>query len=491
MSAAREKLLYPLRVAVLLVIGSVIVYFTFSIIPITYSIYIAFTDASGKNIAPGPKLYELIEAKKNITTYLELRREYIVSEATKAKILVEEIIVLLDELALHIVKSTPENLSLAVISRIRGDVDLRLIEVSSIVGSEFTKLYLDPRILEPLDGALRTLDYKVWQSIDLQLLYKIHVEEEDLEKLKRTTIPAVEEAIGLLRESSRALESLSTNYGEFVERAVAELDRRIEELTLDFVGMRNFKRLFEDARFPYSILKTLLFVATSVPLKVLTGVALAIIYTSPHVYGKRFMRALLLLPWAIPILLSVTTWRILFTPERGFLQLLINDYLGYRIDIYVNEWHAFAVYNIVEVWLAYPFVMTVTMAALASIPKEYLEAAIVDGARGLQLIRSIIIPLILRPVAFAAILTTGASLQAFMIPLLINNGGPAKLISLPGFTPATGYSNEMMVLYGYNRAWLDQDYGLSTAAFLIVVSILLVYAIAWYYLLYRRGWSSV
>jgi len=49
----------------------------------------------------------------------------------------------------------------------------------------------------------------------------------------------------------------------------------------------------------------------------------------------------------------------------------------------------------------------------------------------------------------------------------------------------------MIVLYGYNRAWLDQDYGLSTAAFIVVVSILLVYAILWYYLLYRRGWSSV
>jgi arabinogalactan oligomer/maltooligosaccharide transport system permease protein len=491
MTSARERLLYPLKIAALLILGSLVVYISFSIFPIAYSVYIAFTDASAKNIAPGPRLYELREAKSRITEYLESRKDYIVGEAVKAKTLVDETITILDELSTTIASATPENISVAAINRMRGDVDGRLLEVKSIVVSESTKLYLDPSIVNPLDRALRTLDYRVWQPVDQLLLYKIHVTEEDLARLKETVLPAVNEAKILLGEASQSLELVGSNYKGFIGRAMGEIDRQIDELTLHFVGLENFRRLFDNPRFPYSLFKTLLFVVTSVPLKMIAGVTLAIIYTSPLILGRRFTRGLLLLPWAIPILLSVTTWRILFTPERGFLSSTIEGLLGYRVDIYVNEWHAFALYNIVEVWLAYPFVMTVTMAALASIPREYLEAALVDGARTFQTLRSVVLPLILRPLAFAAILTTGASLQAFMIPLLINNGGPAKSISLPGYTPTTGYSNEMMVLYGYNRAWLDQDYGLSAATFLVVVSILLVYAVAWYYLLYRRGWASV
>jgi len=278
---------------------------------------------------------------------------------------------------------------------------------------------------------LRTLDYNVWRHIDLTLLYNIHVTEEDLAKLRESVIPAIEEVKGMLVESSHALELVNSDYEGFMSRVVEELDMQIEELTLHFVGLDNFRTLFSNPRFPYSIVKTLMFVATSVPLKVMVGVTLAIIYTSPLVYGRRFMRGLLLVPWAVPVLLSVTTWRILFTPERGFLSLVFEELSGYRVDIYVNEWHAFLLYNIVEVWLAYPFVMTVTMAALASIPKEYLEAALVDGARTLQILRSVVLPLILRPIAFATILTTGASLQAFMVPLLINNGGPAKTYHYP------------------------------------------------------------
>jgi arabinogalactan oligomer/maltooligosaccharide transport system permease protein len=140
-------------------------------------------------------------------------------------------------------------------------------------------------------------------------------------------------------------------------------------------------------------------------------------------------------------------------------------------------------------WLAYPFVMTVTMGAIASIPKEYIEAAYIDGSNIFTRFRKIMFPIISRPIFFAAILTTGASLQAFMIPLLINNGGPTAFLSFLNFPTALGNSNEVIVLYGYNRAWLDQQYGLATASFLIAVLILLVFAILWFYFIYKKGFS--
>ncbi|MEM2223356.1 MAG: sugar ABC transporter permease [Acidilobaceae archaeon] len=484
---SRERLLYPLRVAVILIAASIIVYVAFSIFPITYSIYIAFTDANAKNIAPGPRLKELLESRDTIVKTLVDNKDIIISGSAKAYSTVSNIIVDLRDLRSHIVESTPETISVSKITSIKDSIDSKLLEVKSIVLSNETPLHLNPRIRTPLDRAMRVIDYNVWKPIESILLLRLVFTSEDLDMLRREVIPSIDYIIVSLDELQLALKSVGEDYDGFVEKAVSDIDREINELTLHFIGLDNFRKLFSDSRFPYSILKTILFTATSVPLKVIVGVMLAWVFSSEAIYGRRMLRALLLLPWAIPVLLSVTTWRILFTPERGFIPVYIKSYFGIDFNIYGNEWHAFILYNIVEMWLAYPFVMTVTMAAIASVPRELVEASLVDGASFIEVFRRIILPLIMRPVTFAAILTTGASLQVFMVPLLINNGGPAKTISLPGFTPATGYSNEMLILYGYNRAWLEQDYGLSASVFLVVVSILLVYAIAWYYLVYKRG----
>ncbi|MEN2999703.1 MAG: ABC transporter permease subunit [Acidilobaceae archaeon] len=479
---SRESLLYPLRVALFLGALSVILYLSLSIFPIAFSVYVAFTDADAKNVAPGPRLAELEREREEIARALE-DRQRVISAANRAAGLLGEARAELGKL-----KEEIESRRVTVDSLLEAKkgVDSKVLAAKDIVLSRETPLYLEPKVRDSLDSATRTLDYRVWSVVEAIALVKLVLDERDMERLRREVVPGVEEASAQLEEAERLLRAVEIDYQSFRASALAELERQIEELRLHFVGLQNFRKLFGDSRFPYSLLKTLLFVLTSVPLKIAFGVLLAWLFTSEALVGRRFMRALLLLPWALPVLLSVTTWRILFVPERGQLSSL-TELAGVRVDIYVNEWHAFALYNLVEVWLAYPFVMTVTIAAIAGIPKELLEAAKVDGASAVRTFRDVVLPLIRRPLAFAAVLTSGASLQAFMIPLLINEGGPAKLVNVPGLREVTAYANEMMVLYGYNRAWREQDYGLSAAAFLVVVLILLLYALAWYYLVYKRG----
>jgi arabinogalactan oligomer/maltooligosaccharide transport system permease protein len=282
------------------------------------------------------------------------------------------------------------------------------------------------------------------------------------------------------------LKTIEENYDSFIETVLSDVSSEISRLSIHFVGLQNFATLFTDSRFPYSIFKTILFVLTSVPLKVIFGIIIAFLFSSPLIYGRKIMRAMLLIPWALPVLLSVTTWRMLFAPD-GPLALILSQMLNYKFSIYTHEWDAFFVYNIVEMWLAYPFIMTITMGAIASVPKEFIEASYMDGISVFSRFRKIMLPLTIKPILFATILTSGASLQAFMVPLLINDGGPTTMIKLPGFTSTLGNANELMILYGYNRAWLDQQYGLSTATFLVVVAILFIYALIWFYFIYRRG----
>jgi len=130
------------------------------------------------------------------------------------------------------------------------------------------------------------------------------------------------------------------------------------------------------------------------------------------------------------------------------------------------------------------------MGAISSIPRELIEASYIDGAGVLTRFIRISLPLTIRPIAFAAIMTTGASLQAFMIPLLINGGGPAAMIYFPDTKPALGNTNDFILLYAYRQAYYYYNYGLSAAAYLVAVMILLIYALLWYYYFYKRGGGS-
>ncbi len=481
-----SSMLYPAKVAAMLAVVSIALYLFFSVWPIGYSVFIAFTDANAVNIASDPKLAELRALRESIEESLWSNKDAVLAGAREVERLVNDTVAALEEFRAYLESASPSTFSQAKVNEYRNRVSGNLIQALSIVNSNETYLYYHTELRESLDRAYTGIN-TMWSEIESVVGFKLFPSQEDLDKVRSLALPRIDLAVEELGRSAAILRGVEEDYASFVSLAVRDIDREIDRLSLHFVGARNFETLFGDSRFPYSLLKTLLFVATSVPLKMAVGVAVAFLFSSPLILGRKAMRAMLLVPWAVPVLLSVTTWRMLFVPGEGPLAGLFSRLVGGEFNIYTHEWDAFALYNIVEAWLAYPFVMTVTMGAIAGVPKELIEASYIDGAGVWMRFRRIMLPLTIRPILFAAILTSGASLQAFMVPLLINNGGPTTTVRVPGFPPALGGANEMMVLYGYNRAWLDQDYGLSAAAYLVVVGILLVYAVAWYYLFYRRG----
>jgi arabinogalactan oligomer/maltooligosaccharide transport system permease protein len=487
---AREKKqrleLYPSRVAAALVIASIVLYFFFTLWPLAFSVYIAFTDANAVNIAAGPKVAKLREEKAAMIRHLEENRETIRASMEKVRSMLVQAKSELEELQGFLQKATPADLAGGALDEYRARIDGLLAKTIAIVNSNESYLYRYTEFRESLVKVSSVLS-TMWGRVDSILGFKLIPSDEDVKALREQVLPLLNEAIRALDDSISLLDKVVKDYSLFEKMVVRDIDEEIDKLSVHFVGLENFRKLFSTAYFPYSILKTLLFVATSVPIKVAVGVLLAFFFSTPMIYGRRIMRALLLIPWSLPVLLSVTTWRMLFVPGQGPFAKVFSSLLGYGFNIFTREWDAFLVYNIVEMWLAYPFIMTVTMGAIASVPKELIEAAYIDGAGVFTRFQRIMLPLTKKPILFAAILTTGASLQAFMVPLLINQGGPAKTLYLPGFKPALGNSNEMMVLFGYNRAWLDQQYGLSAASYLVVVAILLLYAVAWFYLVYKGG----
>ena len=228
------------------------------------------------------------------------------------------------------------------------------------------------------------------------------------------------------------------------------------------IGLENFQKILfhPNTRFYYSLGRTVLFVLTSVPLKVAFGIALAVLLNSAVIRGRAFFRSLLIFPWTLPAVLSILMWRGLFNMDFGAINKILMS-IGFPAINWLNDTlNAFIAYNIVEVWLAYPFMMTVVLAALQSVPPELYDSAQIDGAGRLQRLRYITLPLIFRPLWFATILTSNASFQAFLVPYLLNGGGPAR-------------TNEFVILYGYKEAFQIGEFGYA-AAFMVIISLIIM-----------------
>jgi arabinogalactan oligomer/maltooligosaccharide transport system permease protein len=224
-----------------------------------------------------------------------------------------------------------------------------------------------------------------------------------------------------------------------------------------FVGFENYVQVLGDPAFWNSIGTTWLFVATSVVLKLLLGVTIALVVTNDWVRGKRFLRSLIIIPMGLPAIFTITVWRGIFSPaEFGLANQLLSTFGVESVAWFQQRWLAFVSYNVTEMWLAYPFIVIITVSALQDVPESLHDAAKVDGAGFLARFRHVTLPSIKRPVLFASILTAAASFQQFLIPYVFNDGGPAR-------------KNELVIVYGYREAFEFNQYGLGAAIMLVAV----------------------
>jgi len=464
-----RKILFPTRVALLLVLPSLVLYLFFNIWPMVFSIGIAFTNADRYNILPNPEKIQDLKNAIACAQYLETSTEH----RERAVKLLRRVESTLESLEGNFtaIKSALENGSAwselepyvnsinRLYPRIR-DIRVHVLEAFNCTKLGFsTKLELIPgRVLDDLTSL-----YMI--SARVLLLYSAG----EARDLYRDAVSA----LSLITKLREFFSKLEVDYEGYLNAFTESAERELDRLELKYINTGNFERLREDPRFYNALYKTLFFVATSVPLKVSIGVLLALFYSSPLIYGRKALRALLLVPWALPFLLSAITWKFLSLPS-GQLGGALN------ININTNEWHAFLIYNLFEAWLAYPFIMTVTMGALSGLSKDVIEAALVDGAGLRDRLFKVVFPLIAKPVTLATILTTGASLQAFLVPLVINGAGPVGRIYISGVGEAVGPKNEMLILFGYNKIMIDWEYGYAASLYLVVILIILLYVSIWF-----------
>ena len=242
------------------------------------------------------------------------------------------------------------------------------------------------------------------------------------------------------------------------------------------VGMKNFIQFVNSPglRGPLVtiVIWNFLFATFSLLLTFSVGLLISIIYGDPKFKGKKILRSLLLIPYTIPSLITILIWRGMFNPDLGIINRVLKDLFSISPRWFTEPWLARIALLIVNTWLGYPYWMLVTSGALQSIPHDIYEAAEIDGASGWQQFKSITLPLLLVSVGPLMISSFIFNFNNFNLIYAFINGGPP----IPTATTQAGYT-DIIISYVYNLAFASGrgvQYGYASAISLVLFMLIAV-----------------
>jgi multiple sugar transport system permease protein len=197
-----------------------------------------------------------------------------------------------------------------------------------------------------------------------------------------------------------------------------------------FIGLENFASARENAVFYTAVRNTLVFTVGAGILKGLLGTMLAFLLLQPF-KGRKIIRALIVIPFTLPIAVSVLGWKWMFDSQFSVINWalsrlsLIGNYGSPDWPVWLGQ-PALALFSVmfVNVWRGFPFSAIVLLAGLTSVPPEIIDAAKVDGATFLQRFRMVIVPMIAPILFIGTAFDTVFTLSDLSIVYLLTNGGP-------------------------------------------------------------------
>ncbi|MCU0498407.1 MAG: ABC transporter permease subunit [Anaerolineae bacterium] len=242
-----------------------------------------------------------------------------------------------------------------------------------------------------------------------------------------------------------------------------------------FVGLYNFTRLLNEPALSGPLVNifiwTVVFAFASVFTTFALGLLMALILNDSIIPGRKIIRSLLLIPYAIPGVISILIWRGMMNLNLG----IINDFIGVEIP-WLNDpfWSKVAII-VVNLWLGYPYMMLICSGALQAIPSEVYEAAAVDGANPWQRFWNITLPLLLVAVGPLLIGSFTFNFNNYLLITALTGGNPP----ISGSPIAGAGQTDILISYVYKAAFSNQaDYGYASAItiviFLIVASVTLL-----------------
>ncbi|QNP76192.1 sugar ABC transporter permease [Streptomyces roseirectus] len=191
-----------------------------------------------------------------------------------------------------------------------------------------------------------------------------------------------------------------------------------------FTGLDNYRTVLDDPTFAPALVHTALFTGVCLVFQYAIGLALAVFFNQ-HFRLSATLRALFLVPWLLPLIVSASTWSWMLNSDSGIVNAALKAVgLGSVNWLTSPSWSLVSVI-IANIWIGVPFNLVVLHSGLQSIPASLYEAASLDGANAWQRFWSVTFPL-LRPVsAITLLLGLVYTLKVFDIIWIMTKGGPA------------------------------------------------------------------
>jgi multiple sugar transport system permease protein len=192
---------------------------------------------------------------------------------------------------------------------------------------------------------------------------------------------------------------------------------------MEYVGLDNFKRLFQDRLFWRAILNTLYFLLVHIPLQIAVALALAY-FLNQKLFMRGFFRASFFLPVVISGVVVTILWQQLFGLETGLLNRMMTGLGLPRVEWLSNPNIAMASIAVMATWKNVGLYVILFLVGLQTVPPSYYEAAEVDGASAWQKFRYITLPAINPTIFMVVILSTIGGFSLFIEPYIMTDGGP-------------------------------------------------------------------
>lgn len=193
---------------------------------------------------------------------------------------------------------------------------------------------------------------------------------------------------------------------------------------VDFVGIDNYVTLFADKDFWQALGNTGFFALIGVPSIVLLSLAVALLLNRSQGRFFRALRSFYFIPAITAIVAVALVWGYLYNTQFGLFNYLLSLVGVDQVQWLSDPWLAKFSVALVAIWRGTGLNIIIFLAALQSVPKEYLEAAALDGAGGIRTTVSVTLPLLRFAIFFVTVTTTISWLQFFDEPFVLTDGGP-------------------------------------------------------------------
>ncbi|HMA61634.1 MAG TPA: sugar ABC transporter permease [bacterium] len=229
---------------------------------------------------------------------------------------------------------------------------------------------------------------------------------------------------------------------------------------MEFIGIDNFVRMFQDAKFFRAILNTLIFLVIHIPLQIIIALLLAVLLNK-KIKMRGFFRALYFLPVIVSGVVVTIIWQQLYAYETGLINLLLNK-LGLSGLPWLNSPDlAMPSIAIMATWKNVGLYTVLFLVGLQSIPRYLYEAADIDGASEIQKFFHITLPALNNTMVLVVILSTIGGFSLFVEPFVMTGGGPMN-------------RTLSAMLYIYNQAFYFGHMGYAAALGFFFAAIVMV-----------------